>query len=130
MKKQEEKKGKYMYDFIEDVMYLVPLRRTYSSSFQIDNFIFDLDKNKKLAGLEILNASKVMNIPKIFLKHILRGKLEMSAKKNRIYVRLEMTGILRNRNMKNILDIERVHENSFQPSVEKLTLKPIKVPSR
>jgi uncharacterized protein YuzE len=130
MKKQKERKGKYIYDLIEDVIYLVPTRRTYSSSFQIDNLIFDLDKRKRLAGLEILNASKVMGIPKIFLKNASKGKLEMIAKKDKIYVRLEMAGIFRNQNLKNILDIERQHTNNFQLSSEKLALEPIAVHSR
>ena len=127
MKKPQEKKGKYIYDFVEDVIYLVPFRRTYSSSFQIDNFIFDLDKNRKLVGLEILNASKVMNIPKIFLKNAAKGRLEIVAKKDKIYIKLEMVGILRNKHLKNILNVERIHENNFSPSIEKLALKPIQI---
>jgi len=37
-----------------------------------------------------------------------------------------MVGILRNKHLKNILNVERIHENNFSPSIEKLALKPIR----
>jgi uncharacterized protein YuzE len=117
MKKPRGRKGKYEYDFLEDTLYFFPKKRTYHSSFQIGNFIFDLDKKRRIAGLEILFASKVFNIPKFFLSNTRRGFLEMRAEHDKINVRMELFSIFRNEKIRDILNVEkRLEQNHFQPS--------------
>ena len=66
-------KGKFDYDFTEDVIYIYPKKRTYASSIQIGNMILDLDKRRKIVGLEILEASKFLHVPKMLIKYLRKG---------------------------------------------------------
>lgn len=117
MRKPKGRKGKYEYDFVEDTLYFFPKKRTYSSSFQIGNFIFDLDKKRKIAGLEILFASKVFNVHKFFLSNTRRGVLEMKAEHDKINVKMELFSIFRNERIRDILNVEkRLEQNHFHPS--------------
>ena len=45
------KKVKVNYDYALDILYVRPIKRKYDSSFEMDNFIFDLDNEKKIIGL-------------------------------------------------------------------------------
>ena len=104
----KEDKAKASYDFEEDIFLARPIERKYESSFQIDNFIFDLDKENKIIGLEMFNASKVFGIPKAFLKNIGSGKLEVVISKQYIIVNIQIKTKVRNSDRVNSLSIERV----------------------
>lgn len=70
-------KSNYFYDFNEDIYYVKVLDRNYKCSFDNKNFIFDLNENNEICGIEILNASKVFGITKIDLKDIISNKVEI-----------------------------------------------------
>ena len=70
--------------------------------------IFDLDKENKIIGLEMFNASKVFGIPKAFLKNIGSGKLEVVISKQYIIVNIQIKTKVRNSDRVNSLSIERV----------------------
>ena len=93
------------YDFKEDILYIFPKKREYDSSFQTDNFIFDLDKKGEIAGLEILNASNTLGVSKNFLLHAFRGLLYLEVKEKNIKIRLEISSKIRNK--------EQIKENNF-----------------
>lgn len=124
-KEKESLKAKYTYSFIEDIIYIVPQKRQYSSSFRMSNFIFDLNEDKKLVGLEILNASKIMRIHKTFLARAFDGVLELRVQKDKIFIRLEMLAVFRNQRLRNIMESMEKHENHLSPSLTNFDLQPI-----
>ena len=69
--------AKALYNFEDDILVAMPLERKYDSSFQIGNFIFDLDKENNIKGIELINASKSFGVPKAFLKDMVSGKIEV-----------------------------------------------------
>jgi len=85
----KEEKAKILYNFEDDIFLARPLERDYDSSFQIGNFIFDLDKNNNVRGIELINASKLFGIPKAFLKDMISGKLEMIISEKYIQIKFK-----------------------------------------
>lgn len=68
--------AKAKYD--EDVDALLVRKEGEPIAFSInilENFILDVDSSRKIVGLEILNASKVLNIPKSELKELKGGSI-------------------------------------------------------
>ena len=110
------KKTKIKYSFKEDVFLGIPLKRDYDSSFQIGNFIFDLDKKGKINGIEILNASKIFNIPKRFLNHIEEAKIEIEANDQFIKLKIHIKTLVRNLHKTSSLNIERIRPDFINPS--------------
>jgi uncharacterized protein YuzE len=127
MERQKEikSKAKYEYDFVEDIIYIVPNKRDYSSSFRIESLVFDLNKDKKLVGLEILNASKLMKIQKIFLARVFNGTLELKVQKDKISIMLEVMAVFRNQRLRNTMEMmERIQKNELSPSLTNFDLTP------
>ena len=58
------KRAKADYDYETDTLSIYVASRSYDSSFHQGNFIFDIDTDKRIMGLEILNASKVFKVSK------------------------------------------------------------------
>ena len=61
------KNAKMRYSFAEDIIFASPTERKYDSSIQIGDLIFDLDEKNKIIGFEILNASKTLGVPKLYI---------------------------------------------------------------
>jgi uncharacterized protein YuzE len=66
-------KAKFDYDFHNDVLYMVQEKREYYSSIQNKNFIFDLDRNNNINGIEILDFSKIIGASRFMLGNIRSG---------------------------------------------------------
>ena len=122
MKKDKSEKAKGGYDFEEDIFSARPLKRRYDSSVQIGNFIFDIDKKGKINGFEILNASKLFGIPKLFLKNMISGKMDIEVNEKFIRVEINIKSLIRNAHRSSALSVERVRPEFIQPAELKLAI--------
>ncbi len=95
--RKEAVAAKKDYDYREDVLYIFPKERDYDSSFQTGNLIVDLDKKGNIAGLEILNASKMLGASKEFLAYSSKGLASIEIKEKTIEIRLELASKIRNK---------------------------------
>jgi len=50
---------KVSYNHEDHIFLAINLNRNYDSSFQIGNFIFDLDKDNNICGIEIINLDSL-----------------------------------------------------------------------
>ena len=112
--KQEKAKG--LYNFEDDIFLVRPLEREYDSSFQIENFIFDLDKNNNIHGIELINASKIFGVPKAFLKDMVSGKLEIVFSEKYIQINIQIKTKVRNADNTSSLSIERIRPDFITPT--------------
>jgi len=106
--KVERQKAKVVYDFGEDIFFARPVNRKYDSSVQIGNFIFDLDEKNKIIGFEILNASKLFGVPKLFLHNHKDVKIEIKVKGKFIMMQAQIQSLIRNSMKTSSLSVERV----------------------
>jgi len=68
--------AKINYDADVDALYVRKVGEPISFSFSImQNFVLDVDAKRRIVGLEVLNASKVLNIPKKELEDIKSGNV-------------------------------------------------------
>lgn len=109
-------KAKASYNFEDDIFLARPLERDYDSSFQIGNFIFDLDKNNNVRGVEIISASKLFGVPKAFLRNMVSGKLEIIFSEEYIQVNVQIKTKVRNADKTSSLSIERVRPEFINPT--------------
>ncbi|NOQ56169.1 MAG: DUF2283 domain-containing protein [Nanohaloarchaea archaeon] len=58
------------YDFQNDILFAKSIDREYDSSLKLGDFILDLDKNKKVIGFEMFDASKKIGLNKIALNNL------------------------------------------------------------
>ena len=61
----QDKKVKVVYDYDTDTLSALQIDRKYEISQQIGNLVIDIDKDNKIMGFEILDASEIFSIPKI-----------------------------------------------------------------
>lgn len=91
-------KARLDFDFQNDSLYVRPAERKYRSSIQEDrNFIIDLDEDGKIDGIEILNISKILRVPKAFLKDISSGGVKIDANKDMIRIEIYLNCLVRNK---------------------------------
>lgn len=68
---------RFHYDKKEDALYIRFNENPYQKSEEVqEGIIFDYDKNGKIIGIEILNASQ--KFPSQFRKEILKQKLSLT----------------------------------------------------
>jgi uncharacterized protein YuzE len=108
--------SKVSYDFESDIFYIIPMDRVYASSFQMGDIIFDIDDKNRISGIEILNASKMFNVQKVFLKNNISGRLELDVSDDLIKLKLSLTLIIRNSSKTSSLNLERVRPEFVQNS--------------
>ncbi len=120
MKKEQAKKAKAEYDFEDDIFSARPIKRKYDSSVQIGNFIFDIDKKGRINGFEILNASKLFRIPKLFLKNMVSAKMTIEANDDFIRVEIALKSMVRNAKRSSALNVERIRPDFIQQAQLKL----------
>jgi len=109
-------KAKVNYYFEDDIFSGMPLRRDYDSSIQIGSFIFDLDPKGRIVGLEILNASKVFGIPKLFLNNMESGRIIIEADEKFIKLSISIKTLVRNSHRNSVLNVERARPDFISPS--------------
>ena len=122
MKKDKFEKAEIVYDFEEDIFSARPLKRKYDSSAQIGKFIFDMDKKGEINGFEILNASKLFGIPKVFLKSMISSKIKIEVNDKFIRVEINIKSLIRNAQKFSVLSVERVRPEFIHPAELKLAV--------
>lgn len=109
--------AKASYNLDVDVYSARPLEREYESSFQLGNFIFDINKKNQVVGLEILNASKVFNVPKSVLAQKPEKLLiEVGVSDDRVLVSIVFTVERRNAHRTSSVSVEKVKPDFLAPS--------------
>jgi len=116
MKKMKSLKGEHNYRFEDDILFIRPLSRDYSSSVQLENFILDLDAEGKIVGIELFNASKLFNIPKAFLKNILKGNVQIVVDNNILRIEIKLESEVRNGHKLTNLAVEKVKPSYLDES--------------
>jgi len=69
------KKFKFDYDYHNDNLFLYDSRLKSKASVELDDFVIDFSKEKKISGIEMLNASKLfreLDIPQKISKSSLK----------------------------------------------------------
>ncbi len=89
-----KKNTKIIYDEEEDILTLNK-SRSVKASIDIGDFIIDVDNKGYVSGIEVLNASKNLNINKKYLKNLDKATLTANYKPK--YVYLLLTLILKNK---------------------------------
>ncbi|MGE0792782.1 MAG: DUF2283 domain-containing protein [Candidatus Woesearchaeota archaeon] len=108
--------AKANYDFESDIFSALPLIREYDSSFQKEDIILDLDKNGKIVGLELLNASKNFGIPKIFMKNLISIHMQINVSEELIKIQIQIKSLVRNAERISSLNFERIKPGFVNPS--------------
>ena len=62
-----EAAGEWDYDFKYDILFFKVKDRKYLKSIETDNFVLDLDSENFLTGVQILEASKFLEMDNNFL---------------------------------------------------------------
>ena len=110
------------YSFEEDILFVRPENRDYSSSVQIGNFILDLKGKNQIVGIEILDASKIFNVVKEWLINIQGGEIQINVSNNVIHLRIVLMYKLRNALVPGVVDIERISPEILQNSSMNLAI--------
>jgi len=79
--------AKISYDEEEDILFLSKQRKV-KASIEIGDFIIDIDKDNYVSGIEILDASKNLNIKNNLLKDIKEARMIVNYKPNYVYISL------------------------------------------
>ncbi|MBC8500588.1 MAG: DUF2283 domain-containing protein [Nanoarchaeota archaeon] len=81
---------KIIYDKEEDILYLSKGRKV-RASIDIGDFIIDIDHKSFVSGIEILNASKNLNLKEKQLKELRKASMVVTYKPKYVYIYLVMT---------------------------------------
>lgn len=81
--------SKIVYDKEEDILFL-SRERKIQASIEIGDFIIDVDMNGFVAGIEILNASKNLNLSEEQLGELEHASMNVTYKPNYVYILLIM----------------------------------------
>ncbi len=91
-----EAEGEMTYDYTNDVLFFKVKNREYDFSFEFQNMVVDVDKEKFITGIQIFDASEFLGIQKINLREI--PKWQFKAKINKGVIELRLFYQLRIRN--------------------------------
>ena len=116
MASKRPRKGIMDYDFQNDIFYSRPVRRSYEYSEQIGDFVIDFDKNGKIIGLEVFNASTYFDKPKIFLKNVFSHTVKIEISEKYISIRIGVLSKQRNKEVDSLLNLEKVNEFALEPN--------------
>ena len=80
---------KMIYDEEEDILSFSKGRKV-KASIDIGDFIIDVDTNGFISGIEILNASKNLQVSEEHLKDLQKASMSVTYKPNYVYISLLM----------------------------------------
>lgn len=107
-----EGKGSFDYDYLNDILFFKVEGREYDRSFEMSDYVIDIDNEDFIVGLQIFNASNHFNISKSNLKTIRNWRLNASIKDNVIEVKIVFNMNIRNKIIeKSPMIIERSRES-------------------
>ncbi len=113
-----EAKGKMDYDYVNDILFFKLKDREYAFSIEFHNIVIDIDKEKFITGIQIFNASKFLDIPKINLREIPKWQFKSKIENNIIELRLNYQLRIRNRVIeKNPIIIQENKSDILSPQV-------------
>ena len=85
------KKEDFTYDADADAMYIYKNKSLkYKGSIDIGDFVIDISKEGKVKGLEILNTSVNLNVPKAALLKMTSAKLRVLQKPDAMYIQFSL----------------------------------------
>lgn len=90
-------RGKLDYDFKNDILFFKARNREYAKSIESGNIVFDMDSEGYISGMQIMEASKFLELDKKELLKIPKWKLSAAINENRIIMRLVFKVMRRNR---------------------------------
>jgi len=97
MERHLEQKGELSYDFSNDILFFKVREREYSHSIEVNNIVIDFDEENFIVGMQIFDASKLFNIPKVWLAEPKNARFRASIRDNRIQVSLLLEINVRNK---------------------------------
>ena len=104
-------KGEFNYDYKYDILFFKTSEREYIKSIELDNIILDIDKKRFIVGIQILEASKFLNLNKRVLLKVPRWEFKATVNEGRIEIRLMFQIVVRNKIIeKNPIIIEPTSE--------------------
>ena len=92
-----EAKGEMDYDYVNDILFFKVKDREYSFSIEFQNMVIDVDEEKFIVGIQIFEASKFLQIPKINLREIPEWQFNASVNEGVIEFRLNYQLQIRNK---------------------------------
>jgi uncharacterized protein YuzE len=78
------------YDYENDI-FSISNREKVKASLDIGDFILDVSHKNLICGIEIMDASENLGVPKVILKNIKNMKMSTTYKTNHAYVLLMIT---------------------------------------
>lgn len=108
--------SKFMYDYENDSLFVSKKERSYESSVEVENMIFDLDKDKKIVGFEILGASKVLGVDKVFIKNVFEGKLDVVINEKFLQIKIQLKSKVRNSDKFAVYKADNFKPDALSPS--------------
>ena len=97
VRKLDNMKGEYSYDFANDILLFKIKDRNYRESLEFGNIVIDVDDQEFITGIQIMDASRVMRIPKLTLRNIQRFQFHAEAEGSQITVQVNFTSKVRNK---------------------------------
>ena len=102
--------GEFDYDIRNDILLFKVKDREYSHSIELSTLVIDFDEEDFIVGLQIINASEILQISKDALRGV--SGFRMKAKINNGVVQMNLTFDMTLRNKTTVMPIifERVGE--------------------
>jgi uncharacterized protein YuzE len=112
-------KGEFDYDYAHDILFFKVKDREYERSFELDNFVLDVDGEGFIVGFQIFQASEYFSVQRKYLQLAMGWELQAKAEKiseseSRIEIRLIFQVVIRNK----ILQPEPIITHNIQDSLE------------
>ncbi len=96
-KKHLQGKGEADYDYKNDILFFKSSEREYDSSVELDKLVLDIDKEGYIVGIQIFDASTLLNINKDLLLKIPKWGFTAIVENNRIFFNLVFSIVNRNK---------------------------------
>ena len=90
-------KGESDYDYKYDILFFKTSEREYMKSIELENMVLDIDKEGFIVGVQIMEASKFLNLSKSKLLKIPQWEFQSSVNEGRIEIRLMFQVNVRNK---------------------------------
>ncbi len=92
-----EAEGEMDYDYVNDILFFKVKDREYDFSFEFQNMVIDVDKEKFITGIQLFDASEFLGMQKINLREIPKWQFKAKINKGVIELRLFYQLKVRNR---------------------------------
>jgi len=117
-KRHLEAKGSFDYDYGNDILFFKVDEREYSHSVELKDYVFDVDVEGYVVGLQIFGASEYFGMSKIALRDVKNWQIKTLVENNYIEIRLVFNSIVRNKLVeKNPILVQKIEEDMVDSSV-------------